>query len=187
MTRRAFRHRSFSKQTTPYQSMNQSEISSATDSAEFEEAPVLKRRRVRDDGEMDITPMIDITFLLLIFFLVASKMEADSEVTLPKARNGTAVTVKSSAVLTITPGTGDAVNVYTGNGAVEENRITSIDLAEQEAVIADYVERMMRDENKQQIIIKAEKSVKHREVSRVMQACGFVDDAKVFVAVLEES
>ena len=32
-------------------------------------------RRKRDDDEMDITPMIDITFLLLIFFVVASKMD----------------------------------------------------------------------------------------------------------------
>ena len=130
--------------------------------------------------------MIDITFLLLIFFLVASKMEADSEVPLPQARHGTAVTVKSSAVLTITPGSAESVNVYTGNGAVEANRITTVDLAEQEAVIADYVDRMMRDEAKQQVIIKAEKSVKHREVARIMQACGLAD-AKVFVAVLEEN
>ena len=164
--------------------MNQSETTSPE---EYDSGPIIQRRRVLEDAEMDITPMIDITFLLLIFFLVASKIESDSEVDLPKARNGTAVTVKSSAVLTITPGDGETVNVYTGNGAVEENRITSVDLAEQEAVIADYVERMMRDENKLQVIIKAESSVKHREVSRVMQACGIVDDAKVFVAVLEES
>ena len=151
------------------------------------DAPVIKLRRVREDAEMDITPMIDITFLLLIFFLVASKMDSDSEVSLPKARNGTAVTVKSSAVLTITPGNGDTVNVFTGNGAIDANRIASADLAEQEAAIAAYVDRMMREESKQQIIIKAEKSVKHREVARVMQACGLVDEAKVFVAVLEES
>lgn len=156
-------------------------------SSDSYETPVIQRRRVRDDAEMDITPMIDITFLLLIFFLVASKMDSDSEVTLPAARNGTAVTVKSSAVLTITPGNGETVNVYTGNGAIEKYRIVTADLAEQESAIAEYIERMIRDENKQQVIIKAEKSVKHREVARVMQACGYVDDAKVFVAVLEES
>ena len=46
--------------------------------------PALKlgRRRGGEDVEMDITPMIDVTFLLLIFFLVASKMSADQAVAL---------------------------------------------------------------------------------------------------------
>ena len=35
-----------------------------------DDQPVIRRRQL-DDSEMDITPMIDITFLLLIFFLVA--------------------------------------------------------------------------------------------------------------------
>ncbi|MCP3692284.1 MAG: biopolymer transporter ExbD, partial [Planctomycetaceae bacterium] len=40
----------------------------------------LGARRREEDVEMDITPMIDVTFLLLIFFLVASKMSADQAV-----------------------------------------------------------------------------------------------------------
>ena len=44
----------------------------------------MPRKRRFDDAEMDITPMIDITFLLLIFFLVASKM--DEGATLDAAR-----------------------------------------------------------------------------------------------------
>ncbi|MCP4817216.1 MAG: biopolymer transporter ExbD, partial [Planctomycetaceae bacterium] len=43
----------------------------------------LGARRREEDVEMDITPMIDVTFLLLIFFLVASKMSADQAVALP--------------------------------------------------------------------------------------------------------
>lgn len=41
---------------------------------EDEEDFVLPRKK-REDDEMDITPMIDITFLLLIFFIVCSTME----------------------------------------------------------------------------------------------------------------
>ena len=144
------------------------------------------RRRI-EDAEMDITPMIDITFLLLIFFLVASKMDADAEVKLPKAKHGTAVTTKSSAFLTITPGSGGQVNIFKANGTDDASRITTNDMAEQETQIAEYVERMLVDESKEQVVIKAEKSVKHRDVARVMQAVGQVDEAKVYVAVMEES
>ncbi len=146
-----------------------------------------KLPKPKDDAEMDITPMIDITFLLLIFFLVASKMDAASEISLPKAKNGTAVTTKNSAILTVTDAGDGAVNIYLGNGAVEANRITATDLAEQESQIAGYIEQMLFQEHKEQVIIKAAKDIKHREVARIMQAVGTVDDAKLYVAVLEES
>ncbi|MEM7312753.1 MAG: biopolymer transporter ExbD [Planctomycetota bacterium] len=145
------------------------------------------RKRPLDDSEMDITPMIDITFLLLIFFLVASKMEADAEIKLPAAKNGTAVTTKSSAFVTITEGKGEVVNVFLGNGTDDELRVNSSDLVEQESAIAEYIDKMLVEENKEQVVIKAGKEVKHREVARVMQAIGQVPDAKIFVAVLEES
>jgi len=48
----------------------------------------LKPRRQLEDTEMDITPMIDVTFLLLIFFIVASKMDESANVPLPPAAPG---------------------------------------------------------------------------------------------------
>ena len=36
------------------------------------EPPLMKERKI-EAAEMDITPMVGITFLLLIFFIVASK------------------------------------------------------------------------------------------------------------------
>ena len=155
--------------------------------ADIEEAESFQPRPPRsDEAEMDITPMIDITFLLLIFFLVASKMDSGTEVSLPVAQHGTAVTTKSSAFLTLTQGAGDLATVYLGNGTGDDLRLRTEDLVDQETEIAAYVERMLRDENKEQVVIKAEKSVKHREVARVMRAVGLVEDATIFVAVLEE-
>ncbi len=149
--------------------------------------PILPRRRVVDDSEMDITPMIDITFLLLIFFLVASKMDSDANVPLPLAKNGTAVTVKNSAVITMVPAGSDRVTVYLGEGTDDNRRVTAGDLAQQEVQIADYVQQMLGEGRKQQVIVKAAKSVKHRDVARVMQAAGQAGDARVYVAVLHEN
>ena len=74
----------------------------------------LARRRPLPETEMDITPMIDITFLLLIFFLVASKMDPNNAVALPKARYGTSVVEKNSVVILVSKGTSDAALVARG-------------------------------------------------------------------------
>ena len=50
-----------------------------------------KRKRNPDDGEMDVTPMIDVTFLLLAFFVVVSKMDPQAAVDLPKASYGDSI------------------------------------------------------------------------------------------------
>ncbi len=44
------------------------------------------RKRNLEETEMDITPMIDITFLLLIFFLVACNSRTRSSDSLNSAR-----------------------------------------------------------------------------------------------------
>ena len=74
-----------------------------------EPPPITIRRRRRDDDEMDITPMIDIVFLLLIFFIVCSTMDPTKMGKIPEAQNGLAVAGQDSAVIFINPGAGDAV------------------------------------------------------------------------------
>ena len=77
----------------------------------------LRPRRQLEDTEMDITPMIDVTFLLLIFFIVASKMEESANVPLPPAVTGHPVLVKQSVVITVGEGPDDATAaVYKGDG-----------------------------------------------------------------------
>ena len=55
---------------------------------ELEEGPILPHRRVKNSADLDITPMIDIVFLLLIFFIVASVPDPQVEADLPHARHG---------------------------------------------------------------------------------------------------
>ena len=45
--------------------------------------------------------MIDITFLLLIFFLVATRMDPRANIELPKARTGAAVSARNAVVFTV--------------------------------------------------------------------------------------
>ena len=50
---------------------------------------------------MDITPMIDVTFLLLIFFMVTSTMETPDALKIPEARNGVGVNTQEATTITI--------------------------------------------------------------------------------------
>ena len=53
------------------------------------------RRRRRDEAGVDLTPLIDVVFLLIIFFLVSShlaKQEGQLELPLPEAESGSQLT-----------------------------------------------------------------------------------------------
>lgn len=65
-------------------------------------ASSLTRRKSRaGEGDLDITPMIDVTFLLLIFFMVTSTMKATPDKDIPAAESGTPATVNDMLQLTI--------------------------------------------------------------------------------------
>jgi biopolymer transport protein ExbD len=146
--------------------------------------PALIPRRPIDDAEMDITPMIDITFLLLIFFLVAARLDEDTPVELPPARHGTAVAVKSSVIITLAESGGENAEVYEGDGKAADRMFPSGDLTAQEEAIVSFVEQGL-SEGKTSVLIKAEKGVKHRDVARVSTAVGKAGSGDLYVAVLE--
>ena len=70
---------------TPSQTAAQSNEDLDDPFDEDQAGSAIARRHVKDEGDLDITPMIDITFLLLIFFLVASTSEMQDAVKLPEA------------------------------------------------------------------------------------------------------
>ena len=95
----------------------------SVDDMEVEEE-FLRSRPPNTDAELDITPMIDIVFLLLIFFLVSSKMNAEQAVDLPKARHGSVIAGKESVIILMKRGSGDQAQVQKADGS-ELRRILS--------------------------------------------------------------
>lgn len=157
---------------------------------------VMPRKRRSDDIEMDITPMIDITFLLLIYFLVAAKIEEQASVELPPAQHGEDVSSKNSIILTIVKGD-DFAKVYRGNAAGNESIFKGSTMEEQEEQIRLYVAQGIAGDKpftspQNKIFIKAEKGLKQREVARVIKALSTTpegdplpDEVKIHWAVLE--
>jgi biopolymer transport protein TolR len=145
-----------------------------------------RRKRGLEEAEMDITPMIDCTFLLLIFFLVTSRMRTQVPLDLPKARHGAVVSERDSVILTVIKGSGDAAEVYRGNSSDPADRLAGNNPVEQEEAITRYVEQQASSvPPKRYVLIKAERGLKHREVSGVQRAASRADVEGLYVAVVE--
>ena len=132
----------------------------------------LSKDKRTNDAEMDITPLIDIVFLLLIFFLVSSKMDESAAVKLPPARHGIDVAQENAIIVLIKEDDGGGIVVLRRDGSAFSN-----DLAQQETEIGDYIEAGLAgtdpfDAPKDTIIVKAQGKVKEGEVARVAEAIG---------------
>jgi len=84
----------------------------------------LRRRRQRQNADLDITPMIDVTFLLLIFFMVTSTMQATPDKDLPPAVSGDNANINGYRDLTIgsptAPGADSRIQLDGKNRTLDE-------------------------------------------------------------------
>ncbi len=127
------------------------------------------------DGEMDITPMIDVTFLLLIFFMVASTMQGTPDVDVPPAEHSIGVDSAGAAIVTILAplSSAEPPRIVLGDGEGPE-----ADLSE----VRRYVEESVRD-GKKRIVLKAEGDVTHGLVDDVAQAIKSVEGVELYMGV----
>lgn len=150
-----------------------------------DDAPVLVQRKIVDDTEMDITPMIDITFLLLIFFLVASVPDPQVAVDLPRAVMGGKVDPQVSSVITIAvnPANADDALVFLADGRRPEAQVLGKN-AQKEAIPLALNNAIAA--GKPFVIIKAEKDVRNGEVNRIMDIVATVVGIQPYLAVFED-
>ena len=149
--------------------------------------PVLTRRRKSEEADMDITPMIDMTFLLLIFFIVTSKMGPKAGIELPPARHGTAAVEKNTVILTVGPGDPIA-KVYRGESTDAKDAFAASNADDQENQVVAYIESEINNSSgrKNGVLVQAAKGLKHREVARIAKAAGRAEVANLFVGIVEK-
>lgn len=144
--------------------------------------PVLPHRRIRDDSDIDMTPMIDCVFQLLIFFMVCSAVSTQREVELPPAQYGMGVDPSTSTVITMTAVDDGPVKVYLGDGTVT-GELPDDPLA-QEAEVSQAVEEAV-NQGRTNVLIKAARNVHHRDVSRIAAASGRAGEITLHLGVVE--
>jgi len=140
----------------------------------------LPRRPLSADSQLDITPMIDVTFLLLIFFLVASVPELQAALEWPPAQYGIGVSRREASPISIA-GPDGGVRIYLSEKT--DGRPLSGDEAEQAAAVRTAVEAGLRD-GKNEVLIRAERRLRHGDVARIVDAAS-IEGVKVNLAVLE--
>lgn len=135
-----------------------------------------RRNRGGVDGDLDITPMIDVTFLLLIFFMVSSTMQGSPDLDVPVAEHGVGVQTDGAVVITVrAPGTLDPTQptIILGDGAGPRGTVDDV---------LGYVEEHQQ-QGKWQVIIKADREVPHGFVQQVGQALAGIDGIKFYLGV----
>lgn len=143
----------------------------------------LKRPQPAEDDDIDITPMIDVTFLMLIFFLVASTPDQQTAIELPEALHGKAVSQLESVVFTVAEGGLGPAPVYEADGKIPEFELSS-DVETQAQQIRDAVAKGF-EENKTDVVIKADRGVAYRHVARVISHVSEAQGVKLHLAVLD--
>lgn len=140
-------------------------------------------KKQRTDEEPDITPMIDVTFLLLVFFLVASTPDQQTAIELPNALHGIPVSQLTSVVFTIGDGGGELAPLFEADGKLPEFALSN-DEKERNQQIEEAIRRGFA-ENKTTIVIKADQSVAYRQVDKVIRAASRVEGVQLHLAILE--
>ncbi len=124
---------------------------------------LIRRRRNTADGDLDITPMIDVTFLLLIFFMVTSTMKGTPDKDIPAAVSGENANATEMIDLSILRANGPEEGTV-----LLEDRVVSLDELQ-----AELTERARGGPLK--LMIYAERGVKNGFVGDVESVIGDVD------------
>ncbi|WP_372798462.1 ExbD/TolR family protein [Pontiella sp.] len=130
------------------------------------------------EDEINMAPMIDMVFLLLIFFMVASHMSkmdrtpvelpvADESKVPANARGRQLITLRSR------DNTGEEVDIIMNLKPVEIDQITP------------YVRNLLADDPKAEIYLRADRYAKHKHVKDVMAACAEGGVVNVIFATFE--
>lgn len=131
------------------------------------------RKRTSSD-EIDMTSMIDCTFLLLIFFMVCSTMQSQPDIDLPVAAHSVGVDTQGSALVTILAGSqAEPPRILLGDGVGEE-------------VALDEVRRFVADAvagGNARIVVKAEGDVSHGFIEDVARQIVAVEGAQLYMGV----
>lgn len=120
-----------------------------------------RRNREEEEAAIDMTPMLDIVFIMLIFFIVSTSFlkEAGIEVLKPKAQQAKP-TSKANIFIAIR----DTGEIWMDKRVVDVERVGA------------NIERMLAETPTDVIVIQADKEAKHGVVVKVMDAIKAADD-----------
>lgn len=137
----------------------------------------VKLRKSTIDDEMDLTPMVDVVFQLLIFFMVTASFALHKTIQTPTPESNQKGATQSIQSLDELEGVAILVRIDAQNGIfIDEDPLTD------GAPVADALTDKMRKEHKSEIIITADATAWHRTVVKVVDAANEVGMQKIRLA-----
>ena len=144
-------------------------------SEESDEAPALQLRRRRGaDEDMDLTPMVDVTFQLLIFFMVTASFALQKSIEVPAPDPDKKGAAQQLQILEDLEGTSIRVQIDAANVILIDDE----PLADPER-LAEALKDKMRKEQKTEVLISAHAASLHRSVIAVIDAANAVGMQKI--------
>ena len=127
--------------------------------------------------EMNMTPMIDVVFLLIIFFLVSShlqKQEAHAELDLPTAETGDEYTQTDIRTLTVNISSRqDIYQIAFGSRIISPSNLVS-----------QLQSELRRAKGKLEVRIRVDRTTPYRVVEPILASCAQLDIWNVQFAVI---
>ncbi len=134
----------------------------------------LRSHRKEDEPEVNMTSLIDVVFLLLIFFMVSTSFDrhARLKVSLPEASAKAVLTQGKQIVLTI-----DASGKY----YINDRQVINTSLATLKQALA----KILNGKKDQTIVLRADGQSTHQSVVRAMDAVSQLGITRLSIATVE--
>jgi len=131
-----------------------------------------------DDVEMDMTPMIDVTFQLLIFFMLTHALANPLPMDVPEVTYGRGVTVEGQQFILID----ENGTYYLGYSAAPESAAASLD-----ALVEEVRENARRSDVRLEVIVSGHRRCAHGQVRQLVERLSTFDGlGRVLLGVEEK-
>jgi len=117
----------------------------------------MRRRKARadDDSQIDMTPMLDVVFIMLIFFIVTTSFVRESGLEVDRPSAATATEQKQAGIFVAINDSGE---IYIDRKQVDLQRVRA------------SLERLIASQGEVGLVIQADQQTRHGVVVKVMDA-----------------
>ena len=127
-----------------------------------------KMRRGEEEAAIDLTPMLDVVFIMLIFFIVTTSFVKEAGIDVNKPKAAKAQTKPSATIFVAIRANGE---IWLDKRAVDPERVGAT------------IEKLLAESPTDTVIVQADKEAKHGVVVQVMDQIKLAgSDLKISIA-----
>lgn len=153
------------------------EVDAELDADEADQWTVKRPRLRAEEAEMDMTPMIDVTFQLLIFFMLTNNLANPAPMLVPQAVHGRGIDPQGRQMVLID----ETGKYYLGDQAKSENVAASV-----EALVQEVERNASAADRPMDVIVSAHKAAKYLQVRELVEKLGGIANLGEVMLGVEE-